>query len=153
MVIHVGTVLLADLADPIGLAAALCEATVGLQERRVGHDPGLVDVAARDHRRAVTFTDVQALADQEGLHGPAGTVASTSTIWRVLAGVDTAMLGQIRQAPERAAAYRLSAVMMRTYARPNQNACGSLFDETWNSRSSTFENPARPIAARTSSGR
>jgi len=38
------------------------------------------------------------LADQQGLHGPTGTVASTSTIWRVLAGIDNEMLAQIRQA-------------------------------------------------------
>ena len=35
---------------------------------------------------------------RKGLHGPAGSVASTSTIWRVLAGIDEAMLGRIRHA-------------------------------------------------------
>ena len=45
-----------------------------------GHDPGrvLVDVAVAIADGAVTISDVQALADQEGLHGPAGSVASTS---------------------------------------------------------------------------
>lgn len=47
---------------------------------------------------AVTITDVQALADQQGLHGPAGSVASTPTIWLVLVGIDEAMLGRIRLA-------------------------------------------------------
>ncbi len=67
VVSHAGTVLLAELADRIGLTAALSE--------------------------------VQALADQQGLHGPAGSVASTPTIWRVLAGIaDTpGMLAAIRQ--------------------------------------------------------
>jgi len=37
---HAGTVLLAELADRIGLTAALSEATDGLLERRAGHDPG-----------------------------------------------------------------------------------------------------------------
>ncbi len=99
MVSHAGTVLLGELADRIGLTAALSEATDSLRERRAGHDPGrvLVDVAVAIADGAVTITDVQALADQEGLHGPAGSVASTSTIWRVLAGIDAAMLGQIRQ--------------------------------------------------------
>ena len=100
VVSHAGTVLLSELADRIGLTALLGEATDGLRERRGGHDPGrvLVDVAVAIADGAVTITDVQALADQEGLHGPAGSVASTSTIWRVLAGIDTAMLGRIRQA-------------------------------------------------------
>ncbi len=46
----------------------------------------------------MSISDVQALADQQGLHGPAGSVASTPTIWRVLAGIDAAMLTEIRQA-------------------------------------------------------
>ena len=66
MVSHAGTVLLAELADRIGLTAALSEATDGLRARRAGHDPGrvLVDVAVVIADRAVTITDVQALADQ-----------------------------------------------------------------------------------------
>lgn len=99
VVSHAGTVLLAELADRIGLTAALSEATDGLRERRAGHDPGrvLVDVAVAIADGAVTISDVQALADQDGLHGPAGSVASTATIWRVLADVDPAMLAEIRQ--------------------------------------------------------
>ncbi len=102
VVSHAGTVLLAELADRIGLTAALSEATDGLRERRAGHDPGrvLVDVAVAIADGAVTISDVQALADQQGLHGPAGSVASTSTIWRVLADIANTpgMLAQIRQA-------------------------------------------------------
>jgi len=101
VVSHAGTVLLAELADRIGLTAALSEATDGLRERRAGHDPGrvLVDVAVAIADGAVTITDVQALADQQGLHGPAGSVASTPTIWRVLAGIANTpgMLAAIRQ--------------------------------------------------------
>ena len=102
VVSHAGTVLLAELADRIGLTAALAEATDGLRERRAGHDPGrvLVDVAVAIADGAVSISDVQVLADQEGLHGPAGSVASTPTIWRVLAGIANApgMLAAIRQA-------------------------------------------------------
>ena len=89
VVSHAGTVLLAELADRIGLTALLSEATDGLRERRAGHDPGrvLVDVAVAIADGAVTISDIQALADHEGLHGPAGTVASTPTIWRVLAAI------------------------------------------------------------------
>jgi len=102
VVSHAGTVLLAELADRIGLTTALSEATDSLRERRAGHDPGrvLVDVAVAIADGAVTSSDVQALADQQGLHGPAGSVASTPMIWRVLAGVANApgMLAAIRQA-------------------------------------------------------
>jgi hypothetical protein len=102
VVSHAGTVLLAELADRIGLTAALSEATDGLRERRAGHDPGrvLVDVAVAIADGAVTISDVQTLADQQGLHGPAGSVASTPTIWRVLDGVASTpgMLAAIRQA-------------------------------------------------------
>jgi len=102
VVSHAGTVLLAELADRIGLTAALSEATDGLRERRAGHDPGrvLIDVAVAIADGAVTISDVQALADQQGLHGPAGSVASTPTIWRVLAAVahTPGMLAKIRLA-------------------------------------------------------
>ena len=104
VVSHAGTVLLAELAGRIGLTALLSEATGGLRERRAGHDPGrvLVDAAVAIADGAVTITDIQALADHEGLHGPAGTVASTPTIWRVLAGIEAAMLVRIRQGRDEA---------------------------------------------------
>jgi len=102
VVSHAGTVLLVELADRIGLTAALDEATDGLRERRAGHDPArvLVDVAVAISDGAVTISDVQTLADQQGLHGPAGSVASTPTIWRVLDAVahTPGMLTKIRLA-------------------------------------------------------
>jgi hypothetical protein len=100
VVSHAGTVLLAELADRIGLTAALSEATDSLRSRRSGHDPGrvLVDVAVAIADGARTISDVQVLADQRGLHGPAGSVASTPTIWRVLDGIHEQMLAQIRLA-------------------------------------------------------
>ncbi len=105
VVSHAGMVLLAELADRIGLTVLLSEATDGLRERRAGHDPGrvLVDVAVAIADGAVTISDVHTLADQQGLHGPAGSVASTPTIWRVLAGFDGAMLERVRQARAEAA--------------------------------------------------
>jgi len=89
VVSHGGTVLLAELADRIGLTAALSEATDSLRERCGGHDPGRVlgDGAVAIADGAVTISDVQTLADQQGLHGPAGSVASASTVWRVLDAV------------------------------------------------------------------
>ena len=75
VVSHAGTVLLSELADRIGLTAALSEATDGLRERRAGHDPGrvLVDVAVAIADGARTISDVQVLADQQGLHGGSST--------------------------------------------------------------------------------
>ena len=61
VVSHAGTVLLAELADRIGLTAVLSEFTYGLGERRPGHDPGrvLVDVAVAITDGAVSISDVQ----------------------------------------------------------------------------------------------
>ena len=60
----------------------------------------LVDVAVAIADSAVSISDVRVLADQQDLHGPAGSVASTPTIWRVLAGVANApgMSAEIRLA-------------------------------------------------------
>lgn len=133
VVSHAGTVLLAELADRIGLTAALSEATHSLRERRAGHDPGrvLVDVAVAIADGARVISDVQALADQVGLHGPAGSVASTPTIWRVLAGIDAAMLADIRLA--RAAARDrawLARGELTGSELPGSRAAGRLLDQT-----------------------
>ena len=97
VVSHAGTVLLGEMADRAGLTAALSEVCDGLRVRRSGHDPGrvLVDVAVAIADGAETISDVQALADQPGLHG---LVASTATIWRVLDGVDADLLDELRLA-------------------------------------------------------
>jgi hypothetical protein len=83
------------------LTAAFGEATGRLRVRRSGHDPGrvLVDVAVAIADGAETITDVQALWDQPQVHGQ---VASTATIWRVLDGVDAAVLADLRMARARA---------------------------------------------------
>jgi hypothetical protein len=97
VVSHAGTALLGELADRIGLTARFGEATGRLRVRRSGHDPGrlLVDVAVAIADGAETISDVQALAEQPQLHG---SVASTATIWRVLAGIDDRLLGELRVA-------------------------------------------------------
>ena len=83
VVSHAGTALLSEVADRVGLTAAVSEALHGLRSRRSGHDPGrvIIDVAVAIGDGAETISDVQALADQPEVHGP---VASTATIWRVL---------------------------------------------------------------------
>ncbi|MGI8692895.1 MAG: IS1380 family transposase [Geodermatophilaceae bacterium] len=100
VVSHAGTVLLSEVADRVGLTAALSEATDGRHRRRAGHDPGrvLACVAVAIADGAETISDVQALADQPALHGP---VASTATIWRVLDGVDADLLDGLRLARAR----------------------------------------------------
>ncbi len=101
VVSHVGTALLSEVADRVGLTAACSDALDGLRQRRSGHDPGrvLVDVAVAIADGAETITDVQALRDQPDVHG---TVASTATIWRVLDGVDADVLADLRLARARA---------------------------------------------------
>lgn len=101
---HARAALLSEVADRVGLTAALGEATGRLRVRRSGHDPGrvLVDVAVAIADGAETITDVQALWDQPQVHGQ---VASTATIWRVLDGVDAAVLADLRMARARERAW------------------------------------------------
>lgn len=40
-------------------------------------------------RRQRLAQSSQALAEQQGLHGPSGSVASTPTVWRAFASIDT----------------------------------------------------------------
>lgn len=97
VVSHAGTALPAEVADRIGLTAAFSAALDALRQRRCGHGPGrvLVNVAVAIADGAETISDVQALADQSVL---AGQLASTATIWRVLAAVDAEVLAGLRAA-------------------------------------------------------
>lgn len=101
VVSHAGTALLRELADRSGLTGEFSTALAGLRSRRGGHDPGrvAVDVAVVIADGGQVISDLRALADQELLHGP---VASTATAWRVLDGVDTAVLDALRRARARA---------------------------------------------------
>jgi hypothetical protein len=94
---HVGTVLLAEVADRFGLTAAFSEVMDTTRRRSGGHDPGrvLVDLAVAIADGAETITDLRVLSDQELLHGP---VASTATAWRVLDSVDASRLSALRAA-------------------------------------------------------
>src|SRR6187549_2780517 len=94
VVSHAGTVLLRELAERVGLRAGLSEATDGLRSRRSGHDPGqvLTDLAVMLADGGEAISDISALSDQPRLHGP---VASGTTAWRVLAGLDSSLLGDL----------------------------------------------------------
>jgi hypothetical protein len=97
VVSHLGSRLLAGMADRTGLTEAFGEALAGLRERRSGHDPGwvLTDLAVllADGGRAIS--DLAVLRDQRALFGA---VASTATAWRVLDKIDAAALNRLRAA-------------------------------------------------------
>jgi hypothetical protein len=98
-----GSALVAGVADRVGLTAALSEALGGLRQRRSRHDPGGVvrDLALMLADGGDCLSDLRALRDQPTLFGA---VASDSTGWRVIAALDEARLGQVREARARARA-------------------------------------------------
>ena len=99
--LQAGSRLLANLADRTGLTQEMSEAVGGMRRRRSAHNPGrvLVDVAVMlaDGWRGISGLAV--LRDRPDLFG---SVASTATAWRVLDGIDTALLEKIRTARARA---------------------------------------------------
>ncbi len=94
---HAGTRLLADLADAVGLTAALSDAMAPTKQRRRGHDRGevLVDLAVAIADGAETISDLAVLRDQPALFG---TVASHPTAWRTLAAIDGDVMERIKTA-------------------------------------------------------
>jgi hypothetical protein len=100
---HVGSRLVCDLADELGLTEGLSVAMAPTKQRRRGHDRGrvLVDLAVMLAGGGETITDLAVLRDQPRLFGE---VASLATAWRTLEAIDEAALGRIAVA--RAAARR-----------------------------------------------
>ena len=98
---HVGSRLLADVADRTTLTGELSEVLQGLRRRRARHDPGrvLVDLAVAVADGATAISDIAVLADQQVLFGA---VASDSTCWRLLDQLDDTTLAQIAGARARA---------------------------------------------------
>lgn len=97
VVSHAGSRLLADLADATGLTAAFTDALRRLRPRGTGHDPGriAVDVAVMLADGGEAIADLALLRNQAEVFGP---VASTSTAWRLLAGIDHTALAALRTA-------------------------------------------------------
>jgi hypothetical protein len=97
LVSRAGTVLLAELADRVGLTAGLCGALAATRERRSPHAPGRVlrDVAVMLADGGDCVTDLEGLRGQERLFGP---VASETTTHRTLKAVDETVLARVRQA-------------------------------------------------------
>ena len=104
---HVGSRLLSDLADALGLSAGLSAAMAPTKQRNRGHDYGqvLADLAVSIADGGTTITDLAVLRDQPALFGE---VASTATAWRTLDAVDAAALERIAtaRAAARARAWR-----------------------------------------------
>jgi len=97
VVSHVGSRLLAGMADRSGLTGAFSDALAGLRERRSGHDPGRVmtDLAVLLADGGRSISDLAVLREQPALFGP---VASTATAWRVLDKIDPVLLNRLRAA-------------------------------------------------------
>src|SRR6516165_5185985 len=104
---HAGAVLVAELADRVGLTTSLGEAMAATRQRDKGHDPGVVltqlAVSLVDGGECVS--DLRVLRDQPDLFGQ---VASTPTVSRTLYSIDAGVLDDIAnaRAAARAAAWR-----------------------------------------------
>lgn len=101
VVSHVGSRLLADVADRTTLTGQLSDSLAGLRKPRSRHDPArvLVDLAVAVADGATTISEITVLADQEALFGA---VASDSTCWRLLDQFDEAVLAAVAAARARA---------------------------------------------------
>lgn len=97
LVSHAGTFLLGELADRLGLTAALSDAMSPTRERSSAHDPGVVlrDLAVAIADGGECVTDLGTLRGQEALFGE---VASETTAHRVIKSIDAEALEAIRGA-------------------------------------------------------
>ena len=96
LAVHAGARLLADLADNVGLTAALSAAMAQTKSRDRGHDRGrvLVDAAVMVADGGDAIGDIAAMAAQPRLFGE---VASPSTLWRTLEAAG-GRVGQVKAA-------------------------------------------------------
>jgi Transposase DDE domain group 1 len=105
LVSHVGTALLGQVADKVGLTSALSVRLAGLKQRRRGHDPGRVirDLAVMLADGGECVSDLGATRDQDPLFGK---VASGSTAFRTVDRIASTpgLLDAVRDAHARARA-------------------------------------------------
>jgi hypothetical protein len=94
---HVGTHLVGELADRLGLTSAISTAVPWSGERAPVHDRGrlLVQVAAMLADGGRCVADMATLRDQPDLFGA---VASAPTIWRTFDAIDADVLAELRAA-------------------------------------------------------
>ena len=98
---HAGSLLLAELADRVGLTAGLSAAMAHTRRRRSAHDPGVVltQLAVMLADGGDCLADIAVLRQQPELFGRVG---SDPTVWRVLDSIHS--LGLRNIATARAAA-------------------------------------------------
>jgi hypothetical protein len=105
LVSHAGSALIAQVADKVGLTAALSLRLAGLKQRRRGHDPGRVirDLAVMLADGGECVSDLGAVREQDALFGA---VASDSTAFRIIDRIASTpgMLDAVRVAHARARA-------------------------------------------------
>lgn len=103
LVSHAGAFLLTELADRLGLTAALSEAMAPTRERRSAHEPGRVlrDLAVSIADGGDCVSDLGVLRGQEALFGQ---LASETTVHRVFKSIDALMLDRLRAARAKARA-------------------------------------------------
>lgn len=101
LVSHAGAYLLVELANRLGLTAALSTAMAPSRERRSAHDPGVVlrDLAVSIADGGDHVSDLGVLRGQDALFGA---VASESTAHRVIKSIDSEALEAIRAARAKA---------------------------------------------------
>jgi hypothetical protein len=103
LVSHAGALLLAEVADKLGLTRALSLRLGVLKQRRRGHDPGRVirDLAVMAADGGECISDLSGLRDQVDLFG---LVASDSTAFRVIEKIasEPELLEGLREAHARA---------------------------------------------------
>ena len=83
LVSHVGSALVAQVADKVGLTRALSRGLAAVKQRRRGHDPGRVirDLAVMLVDGGECVSDLGVVREQDALFG---TVASDSTAFRMI---------------------------------------------------------------------
>lgn len=94
---HVGALLLANLADALGLTGGLSEATAHLQQRRRRHDPGrvLTQLAVMLADGGDCLSDLSTLRNEPQLFGE---VASDPTAWRVISSLHSESFRRVARA-------------------------------------------------------
>ena len=94
---HAGALLVAELADRVGLTAGMSVAMAHTRQRRSAHDPGvvLVQLAVSLTNGADCLSDIAVLRNQPDLFGA---VASDPTVWRVLESIHSEGLRNIAAA-------------------------------------------------------
>ncbi len=97
LVSHAGALLIVEVAEKVGLSDGLGEAVADTLERKPVHDRGkaLTDIAVAIVDGADCLTDVEVLGEQTDLHG---SVASNSTMDRILSSIGEKELSLMREA-------------------------------------------------------